>query len=134
MSIAQCALQLAIHRRYSKYGFNTRLSIVRPRCGRDSGCSGVRQRTHRHSSRTVLWSQRHHHRQRVGPLLTARWGRRFATRHARAEENRRRMVVGTGHLYPTQTNKTSFQETPLHRGRSTSAVAGRSRRLDEVEK
>ena len=34
-------------------------------------CSTVRQRTPRHSSRTVLPSQRHHHRQRIGPLLMA---------------------------------------------------------------
>ena len=33
-------------------------------------CSTVRQRT-RHSSRTVLRSQRHHHRQRIGRLLMA---------------------------------------------------------------
>ena len=43
------------------------------------------------------------------------------------------MVVGTGSLYPTQTGDTSFQETKRRRGRSTSAVAGRSRRLVEFE-
>ena len=43
---------------------------VRHHCGRDTGCSGVRQRTHRHSSRTVLRSQRHH-RQPIGCLLMA---------------------------------------------------------------
>ena len=53
---------------------------------------------------------------------------------ARAEENHRRMVVGTGRLYPTQTSETSFQETTHRRGRSTSAVTGRSRRLVEFEK
>ena len=43
---------------------------VRHPCGRDSGCSGVCQRTHRHSSRTVLRSQRHHH-QPIGCILMA---------------------------------------------------------------
>ena len=43
------------------------------------------------------------------------------------------MVVGTGRLYPTQTGETSFQETTRRRGRSTSAVAGRSRRPVEFE-
>ena len=52
----------------------------------------------------------------------------------RAAENRRRMVVGTGHLYLTQTGETSFQETTRHRGWPTSAVAGRSRRPVEFEK
>ena len=40
------------------------------------------------------------------------------------------MVVGTGRLYPTQTGETSFQDTS---GRSTSTVAGRSRRPVEFE-
>ena len=57
----------------------------------------------------------------------------LATRHARAAEIRRRMVVGTGRLYPTQTGETSFQETTRRRGKSTSAVAGRSRRPVEFE-
>ena len=48
--------------------------------------------------------------------------------------NGRRMVVGTGRLYPTQTGETSFQETKRHRGWSTSAVEGRSRRSVEFEK
>ena len=98
MSIAQCALQWAIHRtrtvpsslryfavdftcllmlcpevlyntRYSGYGFTTRLSVIRHRCGCGSGFSSVRQRTHRHSSRTVLWSQCHNHRQPIGTFL-----------------------------------------------------------------
>ena len=63
-----------------------------------------------------------------------RWSLCFATGHACAEENRRRMVVGTGRLYPTQTSETSFQETTRRRGWSTSAVADRSRRLVEFEK
>ena len=61
------------------------------------------------------------------------WSRRFATCHARAEENRRRMVVGTGRLYHTRTSTTSFQETPRHRGRYTSAVAVRSIRFGQFE-
>ena len=44
------------------------------------------------------------------------------------------MVVGTGRLYPTQAGQTSFQETTRHRGWSTSAVVGRSRRSVAVEK
>ena len=36
----------------------------------------------------------------------------------------RRMVVGTGRPYPTQTGENSFQEATRRRGRSTSAVAG----------
>ena len=63
-----------------------------------------------------------------------RWSRYFATRHAHATKNGRRMVVGTGRLYPIQTGLTSFQETTRHRGWSTSAVASRSRRSVEVEK
>ena len=57
---------------YSGYGF-TRLSVHRRRCGRGSVCSGVRQRTPRHSSRTVLRSQRHyhHHYKPIGSLLMA---------------------------------------------------------------
>ena len=43
------------------------------------------------------------------------------------------LVVGTGRLYPTQTGETSFQETTCRRGRSTSAVAGRSLRPVEFE-
>ena len=54
--------------------------------------------------------------------------------HACDKENRRRMVVGTGRLYPTQTSETSFQQTMRHRRRSTSAVADRSRRPAEVQK
>ena len=75
-----------------------------------------------------------------GGLLRSKKGRQLwrsrclATRHARAAENRRRMVVGTGRLHLTQTSETSFQETTRHRWWYTSAVAGRSRRLDEVEK
>ena len=63
-----------------------------------------------------------------------RWSRCLATRHARAAENGRRIVVGTGRLYSTQTGETSFQETTRHHGWSTSAVAGRSRRSVEFEK
>ena len=54
---------------YSGYGFTTRLSIIRHRRGCGSGCSGVRQRTRRPSSRTVLRSQRHNHRQSIGTIL-----------------------------------------------------------------
>ena len=63
-----------------------------------------------------------------------RRNQRLATRHARADETRRRMVVGTGRLCPTQTGENSFQETTRRRGRSTSAVTGRSRRLVEFQK
>ena len=75
-----------------------------------------------------------------GGLLRSKKGRQLwrsrcpATRHAPAAEYRRRMVVGTGRLHLTQTSETSFQETTRHRGWYGSAVAGRSRRLDEVEK
>ena len=75
-----------------------------------------------------------------GGLLRSKNGRQLwrsrclATRHAHAAENRRRMVVGTGRLHLTQTSETSFQEMTRHRRWYTSAVAGRSRRLDEVEK
>ena len=57
---------------YSGYGF-TRLSVHRRRCGRGSVCSGVCQRTPRHSSRTVLRSQRHyhHHYKPIGSHLMA---------------------------------------------------------------
>ena len=54
-------------------------------------------------------------------------GQSLATHHARAEESRRRMVVGTGRLCPTQTSEKSFQETMRRRGRSEPTVAGRSR-------
>ena len=68
------------------------------------------------------------------PKMVASYGGVNATRHARAEENRRRMVVGTGRLCPTQTDENSFQETTRRRGRSTSAVAGRSSRFVEFQK
>ena len=64
------SLEVLYNSRYSGYGFTTRLSVIRHRRGCGSGCSGVRQRTRRHSSRTVLWSQRHH-RQPIGSLLMA---------------------------------------------------------------
>ena len=93
-------------------------------------CPTIRRRTPRHSHSTTT----------EGGLLRSnkgrqlRWSRCLATRHARAEENRRRMVVGTGRLYLTQTGETSFQETTRHRGWSTSAVARRSCRPVEFEK
>ena len=118
-------------------------------------CPTVRHRT-RHSSVTVLRSQRHHHRRPIGRLLMVpknqmprsrpksllrpekggklRRSQRLATRHERTEESRRRMVVGTRCLYPTQTGENSFQETTRRRGRLTSAVAGRSHRLIEFER
>ena len=76
---------------------------------------------------------------RKGPLRPENYSKlrrseRLATRHARPEETHRRKVVGIGRLYHSQTGDTSFQETKRRRGRSTSAVAGRSLQLFEFEK
>ena len=75
-----------------------------------------------------------------GGLLRPESGRQLrrsrclATRHARAAENSRAMVVGIGRLQLTQAGETAFQETMRHRGRYESTVAGRSRRPDDVER
>ena len=100
----------------------------------------IRQCAPRRSS--VLRSQRQRHRQRIGPsvLMTSKSSRQLrrsrclATRHARAAENSRAVVVGTGRLQLTQAGETAFQETMRHRGRYESTVAGRSRRPDDVER
>ena len=63
-----------------------------------------------------------------------RRSRCLATRHARASENSRAVVVGTGCLQSTQACKTTFQETMRHRGWYEPTVAGRSRRPDDVER
>ena len=61
-------------------------------------------------------------------LLRSETGRKLrrsrclATRHARASENSRAMVVGTARIQSTQAGETAFQ------------VAGRSRRSDDVER
>ena len=62
-----------------------------------------------------------------------RRSRRLATRHTRAAENSRAMVVGTGRLQLTQTSETTFQETTRHRGWYESTVAGRSRRPNDFK-
>ena len=60
-----------------------------------------------------------------------RRGRNFTfLTHTRARTHAR---TARTHAHPTQTGETSFQETTRRRGRSTSAVAGRSRRPLEFE-
>ena len=41
--------EILYNTRFSGYGFTTRLSVIRHRCGHGSGCSGVRQCIRHHS-------------------------------------------------------------------------------------
>ena len=123
------------NRCYSDYGFVTRLLFDRHHCGNDNVRPAIRQCTPRRSS--VLGSRQRHRRQRVGSSVLT-MSKRLMKKvyfdpsrvgsHARAAENSRAMVVGTGRLQLTQTSETTFQETTRHRGRYESTVAGRSRR------